>query len=119
MAGSLEAQLMAEVTSMSTHYMKERGSHLRKVAGLAILLVLLFLPNIPPTERSSSARARWLGLDYPGAFLSVAFVTTLLIPLQWGGNVRPWNDPVIIVLFVVVRTESPHAHISANTARYS
>ncbi|KAL7277614.1 hypothetical protein ACG7TL_008541 [Trametes sanguinea] len=68
--------------------------------GLAILLVLIFLPNIPPSERLSS-RDRWLRLDYLGAFLSVAFVTTLLIPLQWGGNLKPWSDPAVIALLVV------------------
>lgn len=71
--------------------------------GVAIVLVLLFLPNLPPAERTSTVREKWLGLDYLGALLSVAFVTTLLIPLQWGGNVKPWNDPAIIALFVVVR----------------
>lgn len=70
--------------------------------GLAILLVLVFLPNIPPSDRSSSpTRSKWLKVDYLGAFLSVAMVTTLLIPLQWGGNVKPWDDPAVIALLVV------------------
>ncbi|KAH9914914.1 uncharacterized protein BXZ73DRAFT_54616 [Epithele typhae] len=31
----------------------------------------------------------------------VAMVTLLLLPLQWGGNTRPWSDPVVIALLVV------------------
>ena len=61
---------------------------------------MIFLPNLPPTDRSGSAQ--WRQLDYIGAFLSVAMVTLLLLPLQWGGNTRPWNDPVVISLLVVV-----------------
>ncbi|GJE92686.1 MFS general substrate transporter [Phanerochaete sordida] len=69
--------------------------------GVAVVLVLLFLPNLPPAERGTSMREQWKRLDYIGAILSIAFVTTLLIPLQWGGNVKPWNDPAVIALLVV------------------
>ncbi|KZT62115.1 ABC transporter [Calocera cornea HHB12733] len=44
---------------------------------------------------------RWLYMDWIGALLSVAMVVTLLLPLQWGGNLKPWNDPSVIALFCV------------------
>lgn len=28
-------------------------------------------------------------------------VTALLLPLTWGGNEKPWNDPTVIALFCV------------------
>ncbi|CAK5278914.1 unnamed protein product [Mycena citricolor] len=40
-------------------------------------------------------------LDWIGVFLSVGMVTLFLIPIQWGGNVRAWNDPVVIALLVL------------------
>lgn len=74
-----------------------------KCGGLAILLVLYALPNIPPPKVSSGpAYRKWLQLDYIGALLSIGMVTCLLIPLQWGGNERPWNDPTVIALLAVV-----------------
>ena len=68
--------------------------------GVAIVLVVACLPNLPPTDRGDGSK--WRELDYIGAFLSVAMVTLLLLPLQWGGNTRPWSDPVVIALLVVV-----------------
>ncbi|CCA70689.1 probable DHA14-like major facilitator; ABC transporter [Serendipita indica DSM 11827] len=42
-----------------------------------------------------------LSLDWAGASLSIVAVTCLLLALQWAGVSRPWNDKVIIILFVV------------------
>ena len=72
------------------------------------MLVVFFLPNLAPTTRPQ--KSHWRELDYVGAFLSVAMVTLLLLPLQWGGNTRPWNDPLVIALLVAVSslmTRSP------------
>ncbi|KAL5637472.1 hypothetical protein ACGC1H_004034 [Rhizoctonia solani] len=44
---------------------------------------------------------KWAALDWVGAALCLGFVTCLLLPLQWGGNTKPWNDKVVIALFCV------------------
>ncbi|KAG7090378.1 hypothetical protein E1B28_009497 [Marasmius oreades] len=43
----------------------------------------------------------WLNMDWIGTLLSFGFVTFMLIALQWGGNERPWSDPVVIVFLVL------------------
>ena len=51
---------------------------------------------------ATNGKRKWLLLDYPGTVLSIGMVTAFLIPLQWAGNTKSWNDPVIIALLVVV-----------------
>ncbi|KAJ6493161.1 ABC transporter [Mycena sanguinolenta] len=41
-----------------------------------------------------------LGLDFAGATLVAAAVTCLVLALQWGGNIKPWNDKAVIICFV-------------------
>jgi hypothetical protein len=43
-------------------------------------------------------------MDWLGGLLSLGMITALLLPLQWGGNTREWNDKVVIALFAVVRS---------------
>lgn len=73
---------------------------------MAILLVFFFLDNNPPPTNKlyegKTTRQKWLSLDWIGAFLSLAMITSLLLPLQWGGVTRPWNDRVVIALFATV-----------------
>ena len=45
---------------------------------------------------------KWLLMDWVGSVLSVGMITSLLLPLQWGGVSREWNDRVVIALFVTV-----------------
>ncbi|CAL1711124.1 unnamed protein product [Somion occarium] len=68
--------------------------------GVAIAVVYFTLPSMSPPDFSDKGWRKWLQLDYIGAVLSVAAITLLLIPLQWGGNVRSWNDPLVIGLLV-------------------
>ncbi|EEB89971.1 hypothetical protein MPER_11882 [Moniliophthora perniciosa FA553] len=70
---------------------------------VAILLVIVFLkyhsrPNSGQGTRSTNS---WLRLDWIGGLLNLGFFTCLLLPVQWGGNTRPWNDAAVIALFVV------------------
>ncbi|KIJ58908.1 hypothetical protein HYDPIDRAFT_44277 [Hydnomerulius pinastri MD-312] len=69
----------------------------------AVLLVLLFLKNNPPAVSPDSVggRSTWLRIDWIGAILVIGFFTSLLLPLQWGGNTKPWDSATVIVLFVV------------------
>lgn len=41
-------------------------------------------------------------IDWIGTTLCVGMVVSLLLPLQWGGVTRPWNDGGVIACFVVV-----------------
>ncbi|KAE9392454.1 ABC transporter, partial [Gymnopus androsaceus JB14] len=41
-----------------------------------------------------------LGLDYVGATLVAAAVTCVVLALQWGGNIKTWNDKSVIICFV-------------------
>jgi hypothetical protein len=71
-----------------------------------VLAVLVFLPSNPPPENKlydgKTMMEKWLLMDWIGSVLSVGMITALLLPLQWGGVSREWNDPVVIALFVVV-----------------
>jgi hypothetical protein len=76
------------------------------VGAISVAVVSFFLSAnysaLQEAEASSkSPLQRWLGLDWLGTVLCLGFVTTLLLPLQWGGNTRPWSSPVVIALFPV------------------
>ncbi|KAK7012869.1 MFS general substrate transporter [Favolaschia claudopus] len=64
--------------------------------------VVFFLLNVKPPIRNENERTpRWMRLDWAGAILMLGSFACFLLPLQWGGNVRAWNDPVVIALFAV------------------
>jgi len=44
---------------------------------------------------------KWLALDHLGTVLCLGMVTSLLLPLQWGGNTRPWSDKTVIAMLCV------------------
>lgn len=71
----------------------------------SIAAVVFFIPSKPPPPsplyEGKTTFQKWLALDWVGAFLSVGMITALLLPLQWGGVTKPWNDRVVIALFVV------------------
>ncbi|KAH7886416.1 MFS general substrate transporter [Phlebopus sp. FC_14] len=75
----------------------------RQCGALAIFLVLLFLKSSPPSVSvvSFGTSSMWLRIDWIGGALVTGFFTCLLLPLQWGGNTKPWNSPTVIALFVV------------------
>jgi hypothetical protein len=70
------------------------------------MAILVFMPVHPPLPNKSlaglSRARRWLSLDWIGAALSLTVTTCFILPLQWGGITRPWNDKVVISLFSVV-----------------
>jgi hypothetical protein len=73
----------------------------------SILAVLFFLKSTPvmdiPGNENKSRLQKWIGIDWLGTVLCLGMIIPLMLALQWGGNTRAWNDPVIIVCFVVVR----------------
>ncbi|GAB1518145.1 hypothetical protein RhiTH_001204 [Rhizoctonia solani] len=63
---------------------------------------LIALPNIKPSSDGDDRPAwhRIAQMDWVGAILCIAIVSSLLLGLQWGGTSKPWDDPTIIGLFV-------------------
>lgn len=49
--------------------------------------------------RKESFLFRLLALDWWGSLILLAVVTTLLLPLQWGGNSYPWSSGIVIGVF--------------------
>lgn len=55
-----------------------------------------------PLYDGKTMAQKLLSMDIIGGILSLAAITSLLLPLQWGGNTREWNDPVVIGLLATV-----------------
>lgn len=54
-----------------------------------------------PTKRTPKDIFRQiLAMDFLGAFLIAATVTSLVLALQWGGNTKPWNDKDVIIVSI-------------------
>ncbi|PVF94121.1 ABC transporter [Serendipita vermifera] len=72
---------------------------------ISLAVAMLFVPSNAPAEtklyENMTTLQKWLSLDWIGSALSVAMITCLLLPLQWGGVTRPWNDKAVIALFCV------------------
>ncbi|CAE6512389.1 unnamed protein product [Rhizoctonia solani] len=72
---------------------------------ITVATIIFLTPNRPPIGGShyegKTTLQKWLSLDWFGSLLALGMVTALLLPLQWGGNERPWNDKVVIALFCV------------------
>ncbi|KAG9038717.1 hypothetical protein FRB95_000307 [Tulasnella sp. JGI-2019a] len=54
-----------------------------------------------PTDKSIPTWKRIARLDWIGSALLVATGTALLLPLQWGGVTKSWNDKAVIASFCV------------------
>lgn len=57
------------------------------------LLLVIFLVKIPVKETGED---RWKRIDYLGALLLVATLVVLLVGLNSGGNIVPWNHPLVL-----------------------
>lgn len=69
--------------------------------GVAIVFLILFLPNKPPQIAGLPWKEQIKQFDLPGTFFLIPSVICLLLALQWGGAEYPWSDGRIIALFVV------------------
>ncbi len=54
-----------------------------------------------PSNFESTVLQRFIDLDWIGTFLCLGMTVSLLLPLQWGGNIKAWKDPIVIALFCV------------------
>ena len=74
--------------------------------GITVGTILLFIKpehSIAPLDNPIPAWKRMLKLDWIGTILCLGMVTSLLLPLQWGGVTKAWTDKSVIACFVVVR----------------
>jgi MFS family permease len=61
---------------------------------LVSLVLVLFLNNLPPKASRKSKLSR---IDFLGAVLIIAFLVSLLLGLNAGGNLVEWTDPLVLV----------------------
>lgn len=69
-----------------------------------MFFALPFYPvRLPSTLKDKPRYHRLKAIDWVGNLLALGMTVTLVLPMQWGGYIMPWDDPRIIILFVVVR----------------
>ncbi|KAJ6515064.1 MFS general substrate transporter [Mycena vitilis] len=69
--------------------------------GAVGVALVYFLLHLAPRREEIERKPKWMRLDWAGAVLILGSFASLLLPLQWGGNVKPWSNPTVIALFVV------------------
>ncbi|EKM48458.1 uncharacterized protein PHACADRAFT_266351, partial [Phanerochaete carnosa HHB-10118-sp] len=71
------------------------------IGGLSVVIMLLWLPYRKPDTSMLVGRGLFsrlnYALDWVGTFLCLGFSTCLLLGLEWGGSVKPWKSPSVIV----------------------
>ncbi|PVF94218.1 hypothetical protein CPB86DRAFT_766168 [Serendipita vermifera] len=72
------------------------------IGAIAIWFVLpAYKVRMPPSLAQKPLWRRWLALDWVGNIFALGMMVCLIVALQWGGYTLPWNDKVIILLFVL------------------
>ncbi|OBT82996.1 hypothetical protein VE02_08508 [Pseudogymnoascus sp. 03VT05] len=66
---------------------------------MAVLAIVLKLPA--PAAAETSLKKKLWQLDPVGTICFIPGICCILLALQWGGNQYPWDDGVVIALFVV------------------
>lgn len=64
-------------------------------------LAILFLLELPQTEQQGTLLEHLRNLDIPGTLLFIPSILSLLLALQWAGNLYPWSNWRIILLLCV------------------
>lgn len=77
------------------------------VGGISLVAIMFLLDAPPPLGSETYDRStktmlwRTATLDWAGAALSLAAITSLVLGLQWGGNEKTWNSADVIVCLVL------------------
>jgi MFS family permease len=71
------------------------------VGGITILTILIFFANPRRPEQELPFVQKLRELDFLGAGVIISAIVCLLLVLQWGGSVKPWNSPTVIALLVL------------------
>ncbi len=61
---------------------------------------LFLLPSFDP-RRGQKWSTRLQEFDYVGTILSISLVVCLIMPINFGGTIYPWNSGQIIALFIL------------------
>ncbi|KAL2875456.1 hypothetical protein SGCOL_009368 [Colletotrichum sp. CLE4] len=72
--------------------------------GAVAFVIMIFLFQSPPRPDSGEVQTlleKVMQVDPIGTLALMPAVICLLLALQWGGTVYPWNNPRVIVLFVL------------------
>ncbi|KAJ3069975.1 hypothetical protein HDU98_006968 [Podochytrium sp. JEL0797] len=68
--------------------------------GAFTVAVIVFCLKLPKTTNENLFES-FKRIDWLGTFLLVSSVICLLVPIQGGGSMYPWDSPLVISLFVV------------------
>ncbi|KAJ5197556.1 hypothetical protein N7449_008035 [Penicillium cf. viridicatum] len=71
------------------------------IGAVTAVFVLFFFHAPESVRRRPELRKLLSELDPIGSFFFLPAIVCLLLALQWGGTQYPWNNPRIIVLFVL------------------
>ncbi|KAF9873135.1 hypothetical protein CkaCkLH20_09298 [Colletotrichum karsti] len=72
--------------------------------GAVALVIMIFVFKSPPrpdSDANITPLEKFLQIDPLGTAALMPAVICLLLALQWGGTIYPWNDARVIVLFVL------------------
>ncbi|KAI5863057.1 MFS general substrate transporter [Durotheca rogersii] len=70
------------------------------LGAVTVVLCTILVKASGDGQRLTAAQ-KIMDLDLPGTVCMVASVVCLLLALQWGGSMYPWNNGRIIALFVI------------------
>ncbi|KAF8309584.1 ABC transporter [Clavulina sp. PMI_390] len=71
------------------------------VAVIAVAIKARYTALNDPANHAGTPLKRFIHLDWVGTLVCLGLVCSLLLPLQWGGNTKPWSDKSVIALFCV------------------
>jgi MFS family permease len=69
--------------------------------GAAVVAVLLFILQTPPSKNTDSVKTQIRKLDPYGSAVFLPGIICLLLALQWGGTTYVWSNWRIIFLFIL------------------
>ncbi|KIO29114.1 hypothetical protein M407DRAFT_228447 [Tulasnella calospora MUT 4182] len=74
------------------------------LGAITVATIILFIKpkhsTVEPAGFKETMR-RIAGIDWIGSLLSIGMITSILLPLQWGGITKPWTDKTVIACFCV------------------
>lgn len=71
------------------------------IGGVFAPVYLFLLPSFDPQPTNTSLRERGKNYDVIGAVLSIGFIMCLVMAINFGGTIYPWNSGQIIALFAL------------------